>query len=239
MRRVFYCGLFVGAAVCLIGAGPMQRAALSAEAEIAAAVAEDVGEANAAELVHSALRLEAEGDAVYRDIVLGVAVNSYPKFAPAEWHTGHVWTGDKWQTLAAAESAAAADENLAEYARRRNPILNSRNAEDHLHLARWCRKAGLIRQARYEFAQVFRGSPTAEQSKEAVKWLASAALRDPPIPGAQEIPEGVERRAAEVVEMAAAWTKWTPVLKQIAEGMQSPDEDKRKGVSFSRTSRGG
>lgn len=185
-------------------------------------------EGNAAQLVRSALRFEVLGDAEYRKLLLGIAVNQHPDYAPGHWHRGEVNVAGAWRPLASAEAAAAADERLAEYFRRRDEWLSPPSAEGHLKLARVCMRHDLDDHARYHLTQVLLLPATLEQRKDAVRRLSYRLLREEDGNGMLVSEQEGERRAAESSRLQEAWRHWSPLLDRIAADLAVNDEDKRR-----------
>ena len=185
---------------------------------------------DAAQLVRSALRFEVAGDTEYRNLLLGIAVNQHPDYAPGHWHSGRVDVGGAWRSLAEAEAAAAADEGLKEYYRLREEWLSPPSAEGHLKLARHCMRHDLSDHARYHLTQVLILPATVEQRQDATRRLSYRLLREEGANGILVSEQEGERRLAEMLSAKQAWQHWSPVIERIAAELANKDEQKQQAA---------
>lgn len=114
-------------------------------------------DATPAELVNAALRSELDGPSDTRKTLLDRALKLDSDYAPARWHSGFVRYDNEWLTLDEVAKRAAGDTKLAEYRKRRDAMID--RAEDHRALAHWCKKNGLVDEARVHWAKVLEFDP--------------------------------------------------------------------------------
>jgi len=108
-------------------------------------------ETTPAGLVQAALRSELDGPSENRKSLLDQALKLDPNFAPARWQSGFVKWDDEWRTFEQISRIVKGDEQLAEYRKRRDALVDT--ADSHRALARWCRKNKLIDEERIHWAR--------------------------------------------------------------------------------------
>lgn len=160
-------------AACMIGLAAMSLAFVP-DLMTAAEPARDREATNTSSVEHlvaDALRAEVDGNLAKRRVLLSVAVDAAPEFAPARWHSGQVFTSGEWLPVKDAQAAAAADPARAEYQSLRAAAEGSPEAQ--LSLARWCRKHGLAEEARFHWTTLLTWQPHNDEALRALglRWF--------------------------------------------------------------------
>jgi len=138
--------------------------------------------ADAAQLVREALEEGVAGNSRVRAVMLERAIELAPDYAPARWHAGQIRAGDDWLTVAESEKRAQENPRLVEYDRLRDEYAADTSGRDNaggeLELARWCRKHGLIEQARRHWRNVLSVDPHSLEALRALdmRWYGGALL---------------------------------------------------------------
>ena len=136
MRRIYYvvATLFATAlfGVCV----SFSSSALGANAPQVQASDPKIEQAK--QLVHDALRAEADGNANLREADLKQALKLAPDLPEAHWQLGEVRRGNRWVATADAEKETTATGKMTEYRKLRDQA--DATADDQLKIARWCDK---------------------------------------------------------------------------------------------------
>ena len=194
---------------------------LALDSKLAAADKVDPPAREAArESVRQALVAETLGDNTLRARKLGQAFLAAPELDAANWHLARVRIGDKWLSLADAESQVAEDKTNAEYRKLRQ---NAETARALQVLARWCLKHGWDDAAQLHFAQLLaRRDATPAMREEAIKHLDLVQVG-----GRWITRDEVEAREAEAKAIQESLAKWRPKLKALQLVIDGPDFAKR------------
>ncbi|MGD9636568.1 MAG: hypothetical protein AB7U97_25010, partial [Pirellulales bacterium] len=114
-------------------------------------------ESSAERMVADALRAEVDGNLAKRRVLLSVAVDQEPEYAPARWQSGQVRVDGEWQTVGEAQVAAAKDPRRIEYQVLRKSAGDSFG--EQLQLARWCDQQKLAEEAAFHWSSVLAYQP--------------------------------------------------------------------------------
>ena len=113
---------------------------------------EDASE-TAVSMVSEALEAEAAGDFLRRQRLLAEAGDH----EAAKWHTGELKDGRKWLSVDESIEAARSNRRLTAYLLRRDGAAD--DVENHLSLAQWCSRNGLLDQRRSHLERVITLDP--------------------------------------------------------------------------------
>lgn len=165
--------------------------------------------ADAEKLVEEALRAELDGNVAQRRVLLNMAVDAAPDYAPARWQSGQVRAGDEWLPIEKAQAAAAGNPQRAQYNTLRAAADESLAAQ--LALARWCRKNSLPDEARFHWRSVLARDPNNQEALRAldVRWYAGRLLKPAEIDRAKA---AARARKAAVKEFAPRMARWERML---------------------------
>ncbi len=175
-------------------------------------------DATPAELVNAALRSELDGPSEARKTLLDRALELDPDYAPARWHSGYVRWDDKWLTLDEVAGRAADDKQLAEYRKRRDVLVD--RADDHRELARWCKKNGLVDEARVHWAKVLEFDPADVDALSAL----GLQLYEGQLLTKQQIVEA-KRLAGERLQAMKRWQPQMVKWRKAIENLKGHDYD--------------
>jgi tetratricopeptide (TPR) repeat protein len=175
-------------------------------------------DATPAELVNAALRSELDGPSEVRKSLLDRALELDPNYAPARWHSGYVRWDDKWLTLDEVAKRAADDKQLAEYRKRRDVLVD--RADDHRELARWCKKNGLVEEARVHWAKVLEFDPADADALSAL----GLQLYEGQLLTKQQIVEA-KRLAGERLQAMERWQPQMVKWRKAIENLKGHDYD--------------
>ncbi len=178
------------------------------------------GDEEARELVRQALYAETLGDNAQRTAKLEEAAAESPDLDVVNWHQSRVRVGDKWLSLADAESQVAADKRFAEYDKLRARAADARALQA---LARWCVKQGWSDVAKLHFVRLLGSKDaTSEMRDDARKQLGLVQV------GGQWLTkEDVAAREAAIKAIEEALAKWRPPLKTLQIAIDGADFAKR------------
>lgn len=174
---------------------------------------------DAPQLVADALQAELEGNLARRRVLLSVAVDAEPGFAPARWHSGQVLAEGQWLPVKEAQAAAVANPARSQYESLRAAAQGS--AESQLSLARWCRKNGLEEEACFHWTTLLTFQPNNDEALRAlgVRWFGGRLMTKAEVAAAKE----QTRKWREKVESyAPQLAKWERLLD--AGDIKSRDE---------------
>lgn len=178
-------------------------------ATIAAGSAENSGSPrpSAEVMVADALRAEIDGNLAKRRVLLSVAVDAQPDFAPARWHSGQVRTGNDWMSVKDSQAAAAANPARAQYESMRTAAQGSADAQ--LALARWCRKNGLEDEARFHWSTLLTFQPNNNEALRAlgVRWFNGRLMTKPEIAVAKAAIQAAKEAAKAYEQQVARWER--------------------------------
>ena len=207
MRRQACLGGFLGCAI-LVVAGPLLAKSPESSPSLARTYCE--------EHVFAALQAELDGNWQDRADRLARARGWDATYAPAQWHSGRVWSRDSWLALPDAEKIAAASEKLAEYrALRQRAGGDPRRTQ---HLARWCRKTGWNDVAGVHYAHLLLlPAATADMQKEAMQHLG---VRD--VGGQYLTEEEIRLEAEETARLQTALRTWSAELARWQSRIDNP-----------------
>lgn len=197
-----------------VAAGAISSAVLTAASAAVAADAARTEKAAAAAkgesaetMVADALRAELDGNLAKRRVLLSVAVDLQPDFAPARWHSGQVRAGGKWQNVKAAQAAAAADPARAQYKALRDAAEGKPEAQ--LALARWCRKNGLEDEARFHWSTLLTFAPNNQEALRAlgVRWFNGRLMTKAEVATAKAAFEASQEAAKAYSQQVGRWER--------------------------------
>lgn len=167
--------------VAAFGLAPCCWSADKAADKAAEDKAEDVFYGN--RMIVSALEAEVKGDFASRERLLkeAAALEAAPV---AQAHLGLINVGEKkpeWRTIDESIAAAAKDDNLQRYEKRRAQSPDT--ADGHLTMAKWCLGRNMDAQARAHLARLLEFMPDHAGAREALgyvrlgdKWLSPAEI---------------------------------------------------------------
>ncbi len=152
----------------------------------------------AADDVSQALQAEIEGKNSRRQGRLDAALEAAPDLHTARWHSGYVWSGNRW--LKFDDPAVAGNKpSFKSYVRKREKYRNT--VEDQLALANWCKTAGLKDQWRAHLGNVLALNPDQEDARAALGYqLVRRRLADSPGDCPRQVAGGSRYRGAKQVE---------------------------------------
>jgi len=169
-------------------------------------------------LVRAALEAEINDDAALRDSFLKRALDKAPDFAPARWHSGYVREGNEWLRYDEVWQRATSNKRLKLYQQMRN---RANSSDDHLTLARWCRRTGLGERAQLHWMYVLAQNPNNEDARRAlrVRDFRGMLLTE------EEIAE-FERQQQEAEVVNSRWkSRLQPLKKAILSDDTAAQED--------------
>ncbi len=178
---------FVGLLLCALSA---RSAALLA----AKPTVESGKSTSAPELMRRALQAEAAGQVQQRTELTRQALEAYPAFAPAHWHSGQVLVSDRWLSVAEAAAQAARAGEVESYRQQRRRM--HATAADHLKMAHWCAQHQLPGEERLHWLMLLRLAP---KSKEAINKLQLVNYRGTLLPRAEV--DSLQRRDKHSLEV--------------------------------------
>ncbi len=203
MCTVLCRGLFVSISLLLLaavgaGAEKVKNAASKRDARLAA---------EAEQLVSSALQAEVSGDAQERARLLEDAQRRFPDAPSVRWHSGQIWTGQKWISVDEAPKLAQKYKARQEYYRQREGKLSTQYND--LALADWCETRGLKDEARAHLLSVLDTDPDHERARQRLGYerVGNAWLTK----------EEYARARAEVRQMESAQAKFRPIVESLAD----------------------
>ncbi len=202
MRRFVYCA---AALFGLFAAG----ASIFQPAPLAAATPNPRGEAE--RLVAEALQCELDGRDAERAALLSRARELDPRNSAARWHAGEVqWRGE-WNTPE--EFAEQAAEDLRREAYRLRRERTGPSASERAALAAWCRRNGLLEEARVHLFEVLELEPNNTGARTELgfrfiggRWVSREALEE-------------EARSAEETQQNLA--TWLPKIAALREQLHA------------------
>ena len=116
----------------------------------------------AKQLVHDALRAEADGNADLRAADLKQALSLAPDLSEAHWQSGEVRRGSHWLTTTDAENEASTSAKMAEYRKLQEQA--ALTVDDQLKIARWCDKNGLDEEEKAHARVALQFDPNQEEA---------------------------------------------------------------------------
>ncbi|MGH7202438.1 MAG: hypothetical protein ACREJB_17665, partial [Planctomycetaceae bacterium] len=174
----------------------------------------------AAGFVRQALKAELDGDAALREQSLLQALQHDPADAAAHWHLGFLQTEDQWTPFEAVVEQMQSQPELIEYRQARATA--SKAPRDHLDLANWCRRHGLLDQERAHLTAALALSGETDNAelrgRLGFQRVGNAWVTRGEIEQAQRNADGAED----------AYAYWRPRLERIRTGLGSPSRDRRE-----------
>jgi len=178
----------------------------------------------AEEHVRAALQAELAGNWLDRADRLERARTWDATYAPAQWHSGRLWSADRWLSVAEAEKAACTNEKLAEYR-----ALQQRAGSDPRRmqqLARWCRKAGWDDVAGVHYAHLLLNpAATADMQKEARQHLGVSIVDGRYLTQAE-----IQQEAEQTARLQTALRTWSGRLSQWQVRIDNPRHQQHKSA---------
>jgi hypothetical protein len=211
----------------------LQRIAGIALFLILAASADGFGAANESpkagseQLIARAAQAEIAGEIAKSADLRREAVQADRNNRLAHWQLGEVEAGKQWVKVEEAQQRAAGDRQLAEYKRLR-AAAGDRFA-GQLDLAKWCRKNGLLDEARFHWANVLTADPNNVDAQRAldVRWYHGRILSTSEIASLRKA-ENVRKRE-QLADNIAKWRrafdgKETMSLAEALEQIRAVDD---------------
>jgi hypothetical protein len=162
---------------------------------------------SAEQLVADALRAEIDGNSAKRRVLLSVAIDAQPEFAPARWQSGQVMVDGRWKTVPESQAAAATNPARAQYKSLRSAAPASPGA--HLELARWCRRNGLEEESRLHWMTLLTYQPQNSEALRAlgVRWFNGRLMSKSEIAAAKAAANEAKQAAREYSHQVARWER--------------------------------
>lgn len=127
----------------------------------------ELQESAAARLVEQALNAELAGDLNRRRALLDEALQVDPEHAHARWKSGQVHFDGQWRNVGEISDLVNQDRRWQEYRNLRSSMNDT--AEDHLELARWCRRKRLEGEERFHWVNVLLHHPDHEVARRRLR----------------------------------------------------------------------
>ena len=134
----------------------------------------------AKQLVHDALRAEADDNADLRAADLKQAITLAADLPEAHWQSGEVRRGNHWLTTSDVERETTSKAKMAEYRKLQDQAAVT--VDDQLKIARWCDKNGLDEEEKAHARVALQADPNQE---EAMRRLGLVKYRGQIIPKSQ------------------------------------------------------
>jgi hypothetical protein len=168
-------------------------------------------------LIASAAQAEIAGDIPHSLALLHDAIRIDGDNRLAHWHLGEVQINKQWVRVENAQQRAAGDRQQADYRRRRAAATDS--LQEQWALAKWCRKNGLVDEARFHWANVLATDPNNEDALRAldIRWYRGRLLPTSEI-AADKKGDGARRRE----QLAGSVARWRNAF--AGKGKMSPSE---------------
>jgi len=113
-----------------------------------------------------AAQAEIKGDATARAEILAKLTQIDPATKHAHWQLGKIQVDGNWHSVETLQQAAASDPRQREYLALRGS--SGVTPESQLSLARWCKKKGLLEEARFHWMCVLAIDPSFEEAQSAL-----------------------------------------------------------------------
>lgn len=137
---------------------------------------DDIANSIAKRMTREAQAASAAGDLELRDQLLTRAVSIAPDHTGARWARGEMQVDGEWQSVSAIQAQASNSQQIEHYEQQRQAIFE--DTANHLQVAKWCQRRGLIDEARYHWLQVMSIDPNHREALEALgqEWVNGQLL---------------------------------------------------------------